>query len=60
MVTIIKKMTDVSNSDTYELMIDNASDLQDLEFYCAPGSIAYTTGFGTIYHLDANHVWKTV
>ena len=60
MVTIIKRLTEMHNADTYELMIDSASDLQNLDFRCSPGSIAYTAGFGTILHLDANNEWKTV
>lgn len=41
-------------------MIESPEDLKNIEFYCAPGSIAYTAGFGTIYHLGANGEWKQV
>lgn len=60
MVKIIKRATDANSSAMYELMIDSSTDLEKIDFTCAAGSIAYTAGFGSIYHMNTQGQWVKV
>ena len=48
------------NSNIMEFMIDSAEDIEsppDTSYSYAPGSIAYTAGFGKMYQSDASGSW---
>lgn len=40
------------------IMVSSKSDLSGL--ICAPGTVAYTAGFGNMWQLDAEGTWQTI
>ena len=60
MVKIIKRVTGANSPATYELMIDSSTDLESIDFTCAAGSIAYTSGFSSVYHMNTQGQWVEV
>lgn len=42
------------------ILVGSANDLLDLTDIYAPGTVAYTAGFKTLWQLSADGVWETI